>query len=265
MILQDKDPDYRVLDLSTDPFNDAIPSYHHKTIGGYSAAKLQRYQEMIEHFIVPEIQQFSRDLNAGQSLAVAEESLARLKVLNMLNTKYVILDPESAPLENRSTFGNAWFVKEHEFAASANEELEGLKRIDPVWTAVIPEQFAGVVGERGFGVDEQATIRLTSYAPNRLEYASSSATDQLALFSEVYYPHGWHVTVDGQPAEHFRANYILRGMVVPAGDHAIVFRFDPPSYHDGARISGACSGALLLLLLGCAGWYGRKWWLTKHE
>lgn len=258
IILQDKSPDYRVLDLSGDPFNDSRASYFHKNVGGYSAAKLQRYQEMIEHFIAPEIQRFGQDVNAARSLAGAEESLARQKVLNMLNTKYVILDPNSAPVENRAAMGNAWFVKEYELVPSAGAELEGLRQADPAETAIIHERFAPVLQDRGFNFDEQATIRLVKYAPNRLEYASSASAEQLALFSEVYYPDGWQATVDGTPVEHFRANYILRGMIVPAGEHVIVFHFNPGSYRAGARISGACSGALLLLLLGCAGFYGTR-------
>jgi hypothetical protein len=258
IILQDKSPDYRVLDLSTDPFNDSRASYFHKNVGGYSAAKLQRYQEMIEHFISPEIQRFGQEVNAARSLAGAEESLARQKVLNMLNTKYVILDPNAAPVENRAAMGNAWFVREYELVASARDELEGLRHADPAGTAIIHERFAPLLQDRGFNFDESATIRLLEYAPNRLEYATSAADDQLALFSEVYYPDGWHATVDGEPAAHFRANYILRGMIVPAGQHVIVFRFEPASYHAGARISTACSGALLLLLLGRAGFCGTR-------
>ncbi|MDR2413492.1 MAG: YfhO family protein [Odoribacteraceae bacterium] len=249
IILQDKTLDFRVLDLTTDPFNDAHASYHHKTIGGYSAAKLQRYQDMIDRFITPEIRAFYKDLEAGPALENIEESLSRQKVLNMLNTKYIILDPNAAPLENRSAFGNAWFVGEREFVASAIEEIEGLQRVDPARTAIIHEQFAPRLQERSFPLDEDASIRLTKYAPNRLEYITSSSTDQLALFSEIYYPGGWQVTIDGQPSDHFRANYILRGMVVPAGDHVIVFRYDPLSNRVGARISTACSGLLILLFL----------------
>ncbi|MDR2130916.1 MAG: YfhO family protein [Odoribacteraceae bacterium] len=259
-ILQDKSLDYRVLDLTIDPFNDAHASYHHKTIGGYSAAKLQRYQEMIDHFIRPEVQAFTRELSESRSLDDAGESLARLKVLNMLNTKYVILDPNGAPLENRSAFGNAWFVREYEIVKSAREELDGLQRVDPAATAIVRDRFAPQLEGREFRFDENASIRLTKYAPDSLVYVSSAASEQLALFSEVYYPHGWQVTVDGQPADHFRANYILRGMVVPPGEHVVVFRFDPPSYRAGAKISGICSGALLLLLLVIVLLHGTRWY-----
>ncbi|MDR0765759.1 MAG: YfhO family protein, partial [Odoribacteraceae bacterium] len=248
-ILLDKTPDFRVLDLTTDPFNDAHPSYHHKTIGGYSAAKLQRYQDMIDLFIAPEIRALARELENARDLPAVEESLARQKVLNMLNTKYLIHDPDGLPLENRFAFGNAWFVEDHEIVASAVEEVEGLRRVDPARTAIVHEQFAGQLEGRSPRRDENATVRLTKYAPDRLEYVTSSATEQLALFSEIYYPGGWQVTVDGQPAGHFRANYILRGMIVPAGEHVIAFRFDPFSIRAGARVSAACSGALILLFL----------------
>ncbi|MDR1414904.1 MAG: YfhO family protein, partial [Odoribacteraceae bacterium] len=257
VILQDKALDYRVLDITSSPFNDSHASYYHKTIGGYSAAKLQRYQEMIDYFIDPEIRDFMQDLN---SMTAAEEGIARQKVLNMLNTKYVIVNPNSAPVENRAAGGNAWFVKSCELVDSAINELEELRYSDPFETAIVRRQSAPALQEKGFNFDDQATIRLTKYAPNRLEYASSAADEQLAVFSEVYYPDGWEATVDGQPVEHFCANYILRGMVVPAGEHVIVFRFNPQSYSAGAKVSGACSGALLLLLLACAGMRGARWW-----
>ncbi|MDR0544895.1 MAG: YfhO family protein, partial [Odoribacteraceae bacterium] len=243
LILQDKSLDYRVLDLTTDPFNDSHASYHHKTIGGYSAAKLQRYQDMIDLFIYPEIQALARDLNENAAL----EDVKLQKVLNMLNTKYVIIDPNAPPLENTSAFGNAWFVAEHELVGGAIEEVEALRRADPARTAVIHQQFAPLLSH--FHLDDSATIQLTKYAPNRLQYATSASTPQLALFSEVYYPHGWQVTVDGEPAEHFRANYILRGMIVPAGEHVIEFRFEPRSNRLGAMVSAVSSSALILLFL----------------
>lgn len=249
-ILQDKDPHYRVLDLTVDVFNDSRIAYYHKLVGGYSAAKLQRYQEMIEYFISPELQSFVGDLNADQSLTGAEKSLSGQKTLNMLNTKYIVIDPNESPIENRSALGNAWIVQDYEYVNNANEEIAGLKRIDPAETAVINKQFEPILGERGFNYDESATIELTHYAPNHMEYKSSATDDQLALFSEVYYPQGWEVTVDGKPAEHFRANYILRAMIVPAGEHSIVFEFKPKSYYTGATISAISSSLLILLLIG---------------
>ena len=259
LILKDSDPNYRVLDLSVNVFNDSHTSYYHKTIGGYSASKLQRYQDMIEYFITPEIQQFYTEFSVDQSLISAEQSLSKLKVLNMLNAKYIIIDPNNIPIENRTVFGNAWFVSDYEIVESANGELSGLQRINPAETAIIHQSFAPILQERGFNFDEAATIRLTHYAPNRLEYKTSASHEQLALFSEVYYPHGWQVTVDGQPAEHFRANYILRGMIVPAGEHTIAFQFKPDSYYTGAKISSVSSILLLLLLAGTLAVYGIRY------
>lgn len=248
-ILKDKDPNYRVLDLAVNVFNDSHSSYFHKTIGGYSAAKLQRYQDIIDYFIIPEIQSFQKDANATQTLTGMEESLKRQKVLNMLNTKYIILNT-NASIENRSALGNAWFVQDYKLVNTPKEELVTLQAIDPAEIAVINEEFKPIIQDKGFNYDENGEIVLTGYAPNRLEYKSKADNEQLALFSEIYYPKGWKAYIDGEETDLFRANYILRGMIIPAGEHTIVFEYKPESYYTGAKISAICSGILLLLLLG---------------
>lgn len=247
-ILQDKSLDYRVLDISVNTFNDSHVSYHHKTIGGYSAAKLQRYQDMIDYHILPEIIAFSKDLEHGATLTTAEESLAGQKVLNMLNTKYIILDANTV-IENRSALGNAWFVRDYKWVNTPDEEIITLKETNPAETAIISKDFESIIQDKGFNFDENATIKLTEYAPNRLVYQTTAANEQLALFSEVYYPKGWKASIDGKETEHFRANYILRGLIIPAGEHTVVFEYKPQSYYLGAKISMIFSGTLLLALL----------------
>ena len=249
-ILADKDPNYRVLDLAVNTFNDSHTSYHHKTIGGYSAAKLQRYQDIIDYFIYPEMQSIGQTLESSPTLSALEESLSKQKVLNMLNTKYLIVQANAAPVNNKYAYGNAWFVKDYELVETPDEELLGLKQIDPKETAVISKEFESVIQDKGFNFDENATIQLTSYAPNKLEYKTSAANEQLAVFSEVYYPKGWNVYVDGNKTDLLRADYILRAMIVPAGEHTITFEFKPESYYMGARVSAISSSLLLLALLG---------------
>lgn len=258
-ILADKDPNYRVLDLAVNTFNDSHTSYHHKTIGGYSAAKLQRYQDIIEYFIYPEMQSIGQTLESSPTLSALEESLSKQKVLNMLNTKYLIVQANAAPVNNKYAYGNAWFVKDYEFVETPDEELLGLKEIDPKETAVISKDFESVIQDKGFNFDENATIQLTSYAPNKLEYKTSAANEQLAVFSEVYYPKGWNVYVDGNKTDLLRADYILRAMIVPAGEHTITFEFKPESYYLGARVSAISSSLLLLALLS-----GIVFYITRY-
>lgn len=262
-ILTDKDPNYRVLDLAVDVFNDSHTSYFHKTIGGYSAAKLQRYQDMIDYFIIPEIQNLGNDIKQSPTLSSIEESLSRQKALNMLNAKYIIIDPNGAPVNNRFAYGNAWFVKDYELVDTPDDEIITLKQIDPKESAVINKEFQSIIQDKGFNFDENATIQLTSYAPNKLEYKTSATDEQLAVFSEVYYPKGWNVYVDGKPSELFRADYILRATIVPAGKHVITFEYKPQSYFMGAKISAISSSILLFALLGCIIFYVIRYYKKK--
>ena len=264
-ILADKDPNYRVLDISVNTFNDSHTSYHHKTIGGYSAAKLQRYQDIIDYFIYPEMQSIGKTLESSPTLSAMEESLSKQTVLNMLNTKYVIVHANSAPVNNKYAYGNAWFVKDYELVNTPDEELLGLKQIDPRESAVISKEFESVIQDKGFNFDENATIQLTSYAPNKLEYKTSAANEQLAVFSEIYYPKGWNVYIDGNKTDLLRADYILRAVIVPAGEHTVTFEYKPESYYMGARISAISSSLLLLALLGGIIFYIMRYMKKKKD
>ena len=250
IILEDESLDYRVLDLSVNTFNDSHSSYFHKTIGGYSAAKLQRYQDLIDYFIAPKIDAVIQEAKQGATYSSLTQSLSTDPILNMLNTKYIIVDANSNPIENRSAYGNAWFVKDYELVNTADEEIIKLAQIEPSEMAVIAKEFAPIVQDRGINFDDSATIQLISYAPNKLEYRTRAKDEQLAVFSEIYYPTGWHVYVDGQEVEHFRTDYVLRAMFVPAGEHVITFEFRPDSYFVGSKISAASSGLLLFALFG---------------
>lgn len=251
MILQDTDPNYRVLNFATDTFNENTTSYWHKNIGGYHAAKLRRYQEMIERHISPEMQA------AYQAIAAAGGEMdsvdaSKFRVLNMLNTKYFIFPAgqqgQTAPVLNPYANGNAWFVKNVQYVDNANQEIDALKSILPAETAVVDVRFKDVLkGTADAYKDSLSTIHLTSYEPNRLVYETENAGDGIAVFSEIYYPDGWQATIDGQAAELGRADYILRTMYVPAGKHTIEMRFDPKSLHVTESIA---YGALALLVIG---------------
>jgi len=248
-ILKDQDPNYRVLDLTVNTFNDSHISYFHKTIGGYSGAKIQRYQDLIDYHLLPEIQLFIRKVQ-NQPIATALDSiLSQLTVLNMLNTRYIIVNPNGMPLQNSKALGNAWFVENYKTVKNADEEITALKTIDPAQTAIINKEYLPLLTQQEFLPDSTAFIQLTSYSPNQLEYEYHANTPQLTIFSEIYYPAGWKAYIDGKETPHFRTNYILRSMVLPAGKHSIKFIFAPKSYSTGAWISRICSGLLLLLLV----------------
>lgn len=251
LILQDTSLDYRVLNFATSTFDDNNTSYWHKSVGGYHPAKLRRYQEMIEHHISPEMQAAYKAIaTAGGEMDSVDAN--KFRVLNMLNTKYFIFPAgqqrQTVPILNPHAYGNAWFVNKVQYVNNANEEIDALDSIIPTETAVVDARFKNVLkGTTESYKDSLSSIRLTSYAPNRLTYETNNAQDGIAVFSEIYYPDGWHVTIDGQPAELARADYILRTMYVPAGQHTIEMRFDPTSLH---VTEGIAYGALALLVIG---------------
>jgi len=248
-ILKDKEPDYRVLNISLNPFSDASTSYFHKSIGGYSGAKLRRYQDLIENHISKEVQQIGTRLRSIKSQSDVDAAFIGLNTINMLNTKYVIYNPDAAPLKNNQALGNAWFVNSPLFVDNANEEIEKIDEVDIENIAIIDKTFENLIPSN-LGIDSIATISLKSYAPNKLVYQSKTNKEQIAVFSEVYYPKGWIVRIDGIETNYFRANYILRAMIVPAGDHEISFEFKPKSYEIGNKISFASSLILLLAIAG---------------
>ena len=263
MILQDTALNYRVLNFVGFPgntFNENNTSYWHKSVGGYHAAKLRRYQEMIDHHITPEMKDAYQEV-AGAGGAMDSVDASKFRVLNMLNTKYFIFPAgqqgQTVPVENPYAYGNAWFVDKVQYVNNANEEIDALNDILPTETAVVDakfkDQLKGVT--KGYK-DSLSTIRLTSYEPNRLVYETSSAKDGVAVFSEIYYP-GWQAKIDGQPVDIARADYILRVMNVPAGQHTIEMWFDPQSLHVTESIAYA-SLALLLIGVMILIWFSKK-------
>jgi hypothetical protein len=245
-ILADPSLDFRVLNLIQDPFNDASVSYFHKSIGGYHGAKLRRYQEIIDHGIEPEIRVFARSMSTDST-----------PVINMLNTKYFILpgsDKQPVAYPNPNALGNAWFVKNYKVVENADAEIAAIGGLRPDSLAVIHKEFAGHLGNFTPATDSTDRISLDEYAPNRLKYSYSLKKQGLAVFSEIYYPKGWTAYLDGQPTPHFRADYVLRAMVLPAGNHKLEFRFEPAVYYTGEKISLISSVALVVLVLAAAGY-----------
>ena len=246
IILQDKDPDFRVLDLTKNIFNDASTSYFHKSIGGYHGAKLQRYQDLIEHNISAEIASFRN----AKSIEELNEYLRQSQILNALNTKYVIFNPDGNPIINEYALGNAWLVSDFKMVGNADEEIAALNTTDLKTKAVIDKRFEDSFFNN-FKFDRNASIKLESYVPNKLEYSFNASSEQMVIFSEIYYDKGWNAYIDGEQKPYFRANYILRAMTIPAGQHQIVFKFEPKVWVIGERVSLASS--LLLLFLLAAG------------
>ncbi len=249
-ILSDQTGPFRVLDLTESPFNSSRTSYYHHSIGGYHGAKLQRYQDLIDFRITPEMIRMGTKLQLTSSLDSVAAIFPEIHTLNMLNTRYLITNPETAPQYNPHALGNAWFVSNYRLVGNADEEMLGLEEIDPSATALVDRRFAGHLEGKAFRSDPNAWIELTDYQPNRLIYRYSAGSEQLAVFSEVYYPDGWKVFINGEEAGHFRANYILRAMVLPAGSHEIEFRFEPQTYQAGEKISLAFSILLVLVVVG---------------
>lgn len=242
-ILKDQSLDYRVLDLNN-PFNNAITSYYHKSIGGYSGVKMQRYQDLIERQISLEMNGIIGALqNQGKGL---DQQFAGSQVLNMLNMKYVIYNPEALPLKNEYANGNAWLVKDVQSVNSADEEMEKLNTSDLRTSAILDvgkfqvskTEFAG-----------EGKVELVSYEPNNLVYKTNTKSDEFAVFSEVYYDKGWNAYLDGVKVPYVRANYILRAMEIPKGEHEIEFKFEPKAYFVGNKIALVSSILLVLLLL----------------
>lgn len=248
LILSDKDPNFRVLNLTVNPFKDANTPYFHKSLGGYHGAKLGRYQELIEHQLYPEISKMSQVFSGSVNPQIVDETLAGLSILNMLNTKYLIINPQSRPILNKYALGNAWFVKDYKLVDDANAEITTLSDFNPSEMAIVDVRFEDQL--QGFipGEDSTAIISFIEYKPNYLNYNTSSQVDQLAVFSEIYYKSGWNAYVDGKLTPHFRTDYVLRAMVIPAGKHVVEFKFEPQIFNRGEVISWASS--LLLILLG---------------
>jgi hypothetical protein len=230
-ILQDPDPYYRVYDATIDAFNSASSSYFHKTVGGYNAAKMQRYQDIIDRHIMKN----------------------NMKVIHMLNTKYFIVNgSENTPVvqQNPEALGNAWLIDTIKLVNTPNEEINALTDFNPATQAILHKEFSNLVSKSTF--TKSGSIKLTSYHPEKLTYEFKSDSDQFAVFSDIWYgpDKGWKAYIDGQEVEYTRVNYILRGLPVPKGDHNIVFEFKPKSYYAGIKINLVSSLLIILLLLG---------------
>ncbi|MBQ3575854.1 MAG: YfhO family protein, partial [Coprobacter sp.] len=226
-ILQDRDPNYRVLNLTVDTYNDPTTSYHHKSVGGYSAAKLRRYDDLIKYQL----------------------SKGNISVINMLNTKYIITASESGEpvaMLNPDAMGNAWFVNEIEWVNGAKAEMEALNSFDEKRTAIADSHFKNIIPAQIPQRSEGDTIYLTHYQPNKLNYKSVSQNGGYALFSEIYFPWGWQITIDGEPAQMARVNYVLRGMSIPSGEHEIEFVFSPTSLKVNTIIAFASIAIIII-------------------
>ena len=260
-ILRDKSLDYRVLNLASNTFNENETSYYHKSIGGYHAAKLRRYQEMIEQYISPEMQQiFTAVSEAGGDMTkVNGDSI--WPVLNMLNTKYVILPlqgGQTVPLQNPYTYGNAWFVDKIQYAANANEEIAAVGQLNLRHEAVADAKFKTQLGE-AVEQDSVSIVTIKGYEPNEVTYEVNSGKGGVVVFSEIYYP-GWTATIDGASAELGRVNYILRALNVKPGKHEVVLTFKPKSVNTTETIAYVSNIILILVVLGAAfmEWKRRK-------
>ncbi len=263
-ILEDKDPDYRVLNLALGkdgPFNDASTSYYHKSIGGYHAAKLRRYQELIEGHIINEMQNISNTLSSSPTDSALRVTFSKQGVLNMLNTRYIIYNRDANPLQNRYAYGNAWFVNDFKLAKNADEEMQLIGETNLQNTVVVDERFKNELENFKPSHANSATIKLTDYRANKLTYETTAATTSLAVFSEIYYADGWNAYVDGKLKPYFRANYVLRAMLVPEGKHIIEFKFEPTKYYTGEKISLASC----LLLFGFVGGALFMAWRKKED
>lgn len=242
-IMRDKDPDFRVIDLTQNLMTDATTPYFYKSIGGYSAARMKRYDEMIEN-------QFSKSLNHD--------------ILDMLNTKYFITADKSQNLTmmaNPTACGHAWFVKSIKYAKNADEEMQAISSFSPKDEAIVDQQYKKVIDEKmALSRDTSGTIKLVSYNPDHLVYQSGSTSNEVAVFSEIYYEKGWKMLIDGVEKPYFRADYVLRAAQIPVGNHKVEFIFHPASYYTGEKISLAGSVLLVLVLGGAAytGWKKRE-------
>jgi uncharacterized membrane protein YfhO len=286
---------YRVFNFGN-PFNETGTSYFHKSIGGYHGAKLKRYQEIIDFYITNELQQANQaiskaknqqlqkyagliDTTTGQPLLTKESAqsvfdtlqvdavdMSEAPVLNMLNAKYLILNPQQQAVKNNSAYGNAWFVGKFKTVKSSNDEMKTLGEVDLRENVVVNSaEFSKLVSNR-IGKDSLSTISMTKYSPNEITYKSKSSTTGAVVFSEIYYPEGWNCYVDGKKNDQiFRANYILRGAIIPGGSHVIEWKFEPETVKKSNSIAMFGSILLYLFFFGSIGWSLKQNFQNKQE
>ena len=253
-ILADTDPSYRVLDIPGFDLPDR--SYFHKMIGGYHAAKLNRYEDLIQRRLRPVLAlgyypELREDSIVAQYQPAVREAAANYRILDMLNTRYIINRDKDYPLAyNEHALGNGWFVGDIRYVDSADEEMAALGDIDPAVTAVADKRFGDVLGSQVPSLTPGDTIRLVSYEPDKLTYEAITTNGGIGVFSEVYFPWGWHATVDGEPVGLARVDYLLRAIPIPAGRHEVVMTFDPQSLHTTSAIAYICVVIIYMLCLG---------------
>ena len=251
-VLKDQHISYRVLDLSANPFTSATASRFHKSLGGYHGAKLGRFQDVTERHFFGEIQELNESLQ-NPSIDRINLALAGMNCFNMLNTKYIIVSPTMGPLLNETALGNAWFVEEIITVPDAGEEMVLLGSFNPARSALVHKEFEIEIEPLLKPVIHDSIpdqIRLEEYKPNYLKYSAQTSEPRLAVFSEIWYPHGWKASLNGEVTDYIRANYLLRAMVIPAGTHTVEFSFDPESLKTGFKVSLAGSFLLVILALG---------------
>ena len=257
-ILNDKSLDFRVLNLTKDVFNDASTSYFHKSIGGYHGAKLRRYQDLITRYLSAEIRQFSAIFKNVDSDLTLRLAMEQQRALNMLNTKYIIYNPDAEPIENPCAFGNAWIVKNVQWVDTPNEEFDAIATTNLRSTAIVNKEFQQQVGNYEATNSLEGQVALTEYQPNKLTYSFKAGVDQLVVFSEIWSDTGWKLYVDGKEHPLLRANYLLRCALIPSGEHQIVMEYVPKAWKVGNTIQLASSLLLLLGLIGAVVFSFRK-------
>ena len=261
-ILKDKSADYRVLNMAVSTFNDVSTSYYHQSIGGYHGAKMRRYQELIDFHISNEMTLLAQRLPKIKSEAGMDSLFLGLNTLNMLNTKYLIYNPEAAPIQNAHALGSVWLVSKYKIVENADQEIAALKVINPASEVIVDKKFENLLSGVALNNDPEAKISLTAKSLNKMTYHYAGKGGQIAVFSAIYYPKGWNAYIDGKIVPHFQANYVLRSMFLKTGNCDIVFKFEPNSFIVGQKIS-VWSSILLLLLI--AGLVLRKFFLKEEK
>lgn len=248
-ILRDTDLNYRVANLAVSTFQDATTSYYHKSIGGYHGAKLKKYQEVIEKGLSPELERMIALIQAGPGAEELQNLLQNIHVLNRLNTRYFILNPQGAPMRNPYALGNAWFPQEIVWVNNADEEMNQMLAQNPKQAAVVDKKFEQTLAGVQIGKDSVSSAKLTAYHPEKLTYEVNAAADRLLVFSEIWYPEGWFCYIDGKETPLARADYLFRAVKIPAGKHQVELVF-APRFQTDENISLAFSLSLLLFALG---------------
>lgn len=228
--------DYRVLNMNG-PFLESRTSYFHSSVGGYHGAKLKRIQELYDFHIASEISSLATVLQGQPDMNAVDRAIELMEVVNMLNTKYIVYNPEAPPFENEYAFGPAWFVEYLQIAETADEEILAMDELELRTEAVVHSDFSEMVEGFTFQQSADARIAVEEHLPNRISYIFDSPVPQAVVFSEIYYPKGWNAYLDGERVDHFRANYALRGLIVPEGSHKIEFKFEPESFAQASMIS----------------------------